>query len=248
MQLRGPRGKAKVTETERTYDLLDILRVIKGVWRWALAISLLAAIVAGAWAYFRSQDVSLPVRSEAVLRFPAEAFAAGEIEKELRPRGATRPGDGKTFEVSVTELTDQFSAPYRTVNVTFDTIRGVDGEGLLEAAIGRLADGVQSFDASTLGVDVQTGQVSDETVARAAAAASIVSTLNDLEMQMQKLQTRGSGPLDIVEPVETYLLTDNLRWVRFPVVAGIAGLLAVLFVAFTLDGIRIATASRRGRA
>jgi uncharacterized membrane protein len=44
------------------------------------------------------------------------------------------------------------------------------------------------------------------------------------------------------------LLTDNLRWVRFPVVAGTAGLLAVLFVAFTLDGIRIATASRRGRA
>lgn len=254
-----------MSDTERTYDLLDILRVIKGVWRWALLVPVLAACVVGAWAYFGNQTAGLPLRAQTVLRFPAAAFLTDAAERLARSITPKPSSNEAAIVVATEELPSQFAPTYRTVRLIVDTAADIDGQALLETAVLRFEQVVQTFDTQNqlealeiaaqrdlltgylTALDDQTSSdpSSDDTTAKANSAASLVSALTDLNAQMQQVRERGSGPVVVVSPIEGQSVGSGMRWLRFPIVAAVGGLLAVLFVAFTQDGIRLAAARRR---
>lgn len=253
-----------MSETERTYDLLDILRVIKGVWRWALLVPVLGACVVGAWAHFGNQTAGLPLRAHTILTFPAAAFHADAAERLVRSITPKLSANEAAIVIATEELPSQFAPTYRTVRLIVDTV-DIDGQALLETAVLRFEQVVQTFDTQTqletqeiaaqrdlltgylAALDDQTPSNANDvdTIAKANSAASLVSALTDLNAQMQQVRERGSGPVVVVGPIEDQPVGSSLRWLRFPIVAAVGGLLAVLFVAFTLDGIRLAAARRR---
>lgn len=259
--------QSQLSETEPTYDLLDILRVIKGVWRWAVLVPVLSAGIVGIWANVISEDAGLPFRSQAIVRFPTAAFYAGEVERLIQPR---RPGSSAEpiSGVLVDELPSSTAPSYRTIRLTLDSASIAAGEAALDSSIQQLAQGVRAFDVQnqlvTHDIEGKLGLLegylaavsdgpsaennSDEIIAKANTAALLVSALENLNVQLQQVRKQGSGPLVLVSQAETLPYATGLRWVRLPIAAAIGGLLAVLFFAFTQDGIRHAIARRRSRA
>ncbi|MBN9332135.1 hypothetical protein [Devosia sp.] len=253
-----------MAETERTYDLLDILRVIKGIWLWVVLVPVLSAIVVGVWASMSSENASLPFRSQAIVRFPTDAFPSGEVERLIQPSGSN-VSEQFAQVVLVEEVPGRLAPDYKTLKLTLDSASAAEGDAALEALVHLLAEGVQSFDTqnqlmmrdiadkrelltnylAALDEAPSSPQSAEELIARANSAASLVSALGSLDAQLRQVQEVGGGPLVVVSPVDTQPYAAGLQWIRLPIVAAIGGLLAVLFVAFTQDGLRLAAARRR---
>ncbi|MBE7734522.1 hypothetical protein [Devosia faecipullorum] len=252
-----------MSETERSYDLLDILRVVKGVWCWLSFVPVMAALLVGIGT-FVTQAPSPANRTQATVRFPAAAFTSDPAERLIRSVVDTPSGDNK-FLVSGEDIPDLSAPVYRTLRIMVDAAPGTDGQKFAQTALVDFAEAVEEFDQQTALAAQQIAEQRDllmsyladfdqsppagpsDAVARANSAAALVSALASLDEQAQDLRQRGSGPLVVVSPPETPSGRSNLRWVRYPIVAAIGGLLAVLFVAFTQDGLRLAAERRRDR-
>lgn len=228
-----------------------------------ILVPALLAGTLGFWAYANLRDASPPNQAQAIVRFPASAFPVGMAERELRSAPELISEDQNSYVLSIEDIPGILQPTYRTLRLTLTSAQ-LDTSALLQATVDQLARAVSAFDAESqtqveeiaryrdtlagyLNVfDSATPSTVDaNTVAEASAVAALVDAMQTLETREEGLSLSGRGPLDILQPVLTINVTPSLRWIRFPIVGAIGGLVAVLFMAFTLDGLRIATARRQ---
>lgn len=252
-----------MSRQEQVYDILDIIRVIRRAVLPVLLVPPVVAFIVGFLSFTGVRDAGFTERVHAVIRMPTSSIEVDEIEKSVL-RAATTLGENEAnFNINVEEIVAGFRTSYRTLRVTLESRSGVDGRILLESATQTVVAAVDAFDADlqrqlsdidkrraaiarylAMFTDETRAYGGDGAIAEANAVASLVSAASIVEQDMRRLADLGRGPLQFVAPIEGPETLSNLRWLRLPIVAWGAALLVVLFVAFTLDGVRLARANR----
>ena len=257
-----------MSRSEHPYDILDVIRVIKGVWILLIVVPVTFAGIIGAWAYTRAQETPDPHRFWAAVNVPSDLAQTLNVNSQIITAAEEKGLARSEFSSSIAEMASDRGLPYRTIQMSLQIYSSVDGRSVLENALLKLSENVEKYSTdidltvlsviekrrtleryfNVLAASDNTTQDVATTAAVASGLASIVSASRELDADVARFATLGSGPLEIVTPVSGPDILPNTRWIRFPVAAGFTGLLAVLFVAFTLDGIRHSTARRMKKA
>ncbi|WEK03795.1 MAG: hypothetical protein P0Y65_16605 [Candidatus Devosia phytovorans] len=252
-----------MSKHDQPYDILDIIRVIRGSWILLLFIPSVVAGTVGFWAFQNISDVEYTRRVQAVISVPELSIEAGTISRAVHSAAAASEIDNRAFVTLLEEIPAGIETPNRTVRIIVESRADVDSLKLLNATIQIIETAVDEFDRDIerqlSDIDARrmilTGylaafaeQTSASRPTTAAADATAISALINassiLEEDARSLAELGRGPLELVTMAEEPEEISSSRWLRFPIVAWIGGLLAVLFVAFTLDGIRLTRARR----
>lgn len=251
-----------MSQHDQVYDILDIIRVIHRAAVPVIFVPIIVSVLVGFWTFTSIRDVGFTERVYAVFRVPTSSIEVDEIERSVLVAATALGEDDTAFDAIVEELPIFSGTPYRAVRVVVESKSHVDGRAVLDSAAQMVAASVDAFDADLrrqlsvmderrtvisgyLSKVTEFGPVSSggAVLAEASTVASLVSAASVLDQDVRRLEQLGQGPLQFLTPIAGPESLSNLRWLRFPIVAWVAALLAVLFVAFTLDGVRLARAN-----
>lgn len=257
-------GGTKLPRSEEVYDILDVIRVVRGVWVAAAVVAATAACLVGLWAFPSAREVADLSGVEAIITVPTGSVGMSDVRKELLAIATASGEAGPSFAPAIEEIPSEAGPTYRSLRVRISSPVSRDEGQWLDEVVRRISVAVDQYDAD---INQQSAEIDRRrhlieglldrlvtttetqsavtTAATASAFASLVSTLSDLEDDTRELAERGRGPLVVTKSEPPSVVVSNLQWLRFPIVAAIAGVLAVLLVGFTIDGIRLAEARRR---
>lgn len=257
--------RSRLSDFDESYDLLDVLRVVKNVWVFIVFIPMLVALALGSWGYISSHEESPHSRSRATIRIPAGAFQAGAAERILNETPELIAIDGESHTLSIIDIPSAFQPVYRTLQLTLVAAPGMDSRALLKEAIewlqsafletrvqneqeiGKLkgyrrvlAEYFDLFESNAFPESVDA-----RTVSEASAALSLIDAIQELDGRIENLEELRQSSLELLEPATLVRSEPSLRWIRFPIFGAVGALIVVLFVAFTIDRLQIAAARRQ---